>query len=454
MILLSVFSLSAEVVPAQRKKDIEKARKLAKQGDQLFNKKDYRNAANKYGEAIAVLPNFPAAYFWKGYSHYYLNEYDQAINNFNQAETQGFDKPVEIYKVRWYLNYQAKNYDAALTDVQEALKLDPNNIAYNLAVGDIYRLKDSCREAMPYYKKVSELDLNNSDVNYYLAVCHAKQGETVEQGIAALEALKRKTQFVGESSFYAADSLYKQKKYDEAVEFYQRSIDLKPDNYASYNALSDIYRNRNEFDKAIAVTRKGLENFPKDSNLYTSLAWYYSLADRPQDAIVAARSAINLAPDQYMGYTNLCRAYNDAKEYQMAITTCNSALRLNPGDGETLYYLGRAHEFLKQTDRAADAYKKAVDGLIKFTRETPDYSDGFYLLGNAYFALGKDDEAISAYNKCLQIAPRFARARYTLGLTYLIGKKDKVKAREQYNILRGVDNNLAEKLRQEIEKAK
>jgi tetratricopeptide (TPR) repeat protein len=202
------------------------------------------------------------------------------------------------------------------------------------------------------------------------------------------------------------------------------------------------------------VTEKGLQAFPKDANLYTSLAWYYSLADRPKDAIIAAKSAINLAPEQSMAYTNLCRAYNDAKEYQLAITTCNNALRINPGDGESYLYMARAYELTKQTDKAADFYKKAIDGLLKFTKDNPDYSDGFYLLGNAYFALGRDDEAIGAYNKCLQLAPRFAKARYSLGFTYLIGKKDKPKAREQYNLLRPVDSNLAEKLRQAIESAK
>ena len=453
MLLLSVFSMTAEI-SAQKKKDIDKARKIAKQGDLLFNKKDYRGAITKYTEAIAVLPTFPAAYFWKGYAHYYLNEYDQSISDLNQAETQGFDKPLEIFKLRWFLNYQAKNYDAALKDAQVAAQLDPNNVTYARALGDIYLMKESYRDAVTYYKKVSDLDQNNSDVPYFLAVSYHKLNDTQNQGIAALEALKRKTKYVGESNFYVADALYKQKKIDEAAEFYQRSIELKPDmDRLSYEVLADIHRRRNEFDKAIDVTRKGLKQFPRDANFYTSLAWYYSLADRPQDAIIAAKSAITLAPEQYMAYTNLCRAYNDAKEYQQAIATCNNALQRNPGDGETYLYMARAYEFLKQTDKAQDSYKKAIDGLLKFTRENADYSDGFYLLGNAHFALGNDREAIAAYNKCLQLAPRFARARYALGYTYLINK-DKAKAREQYTFLREIDANLAEKLRLEIEKAK
>lgn len=453
MLLLSLFSVAAEA-QKPRKKDLEKARKLARQGDQLFNQKNYRSAVDKYAEAITLVPEFPAAHFWKGYSHYYLNEFDQSLSDLTKAETQGFDKPLEIYKLRWYLNYQAKNYDAALSDAQAASRLDPTNAAFPLALGDIYREQKNFSEAVVHYKKATELNPNNGDIFYYLAFSYANLNDTDNQGSAARQALNLQTKYAGESYFYLADALNKQKKFDEAAEIYPKVMDLKPEFYGSYIALSDIYRNRNEFSKAIEVTRRGLRQFPQDANLYTNLAWYYSLADRPQDAIIAAKSAVTLAPDQPMPYTNLCRAYNDAKDYQMAVTTCNSALRLSPGDGETFYYLGRAYEFLKQTDKAADAYNKAITGLQKFTRENPDYSDGFYLLGNAYYSIGNDDGAIAAYNRCLALAPRFARARYALALTYLIGKKDKAKAREQYNMLREIDANLAEKLRQTIDGAK
>ncbi len=451
MLLLAVFSLTTDVQAQPRKKDLEKARKISRQGDQFYNQKDYRNAINKYAEAIAIVPQFPAAHFWKGYAHYYLNEYDQSLNDLNLALSQGFEKPLEVYRLRWFLNYQAKNYDAALNDALEGAKLDPTNATYNLAIGDVYRIKESYGDAVTFYKKAAAQDPKNADVYYFLAFSYANLGQTEQQGLSAIEALKRNTKYVGECYFYVADALNQSKKFDEAVDFYEKTINVKPDIYASYNALSDIYRSRNEFDQAIAIARKGLQVFPKDANLYTSLAWYYSLADRPQDAIIAAKSAIILAPDQYMAYTNLCRAYNDAKEYQLAITTCNNALRINPGDGETYLYMARANEFLKQTDKALDLYKKAIDGLLKFTQANLDYSDGFYLLGNAYFALQKDNEAIAAYNKCLQLAPRFAKARFSLGYTYLI-KGDKPKAREQYNLLRSIDANLAEKLRQAIEK--
>ena len=454
-LVLVLFAVSASVVPAQKKKDIDRARKLATQGDQAFNKRDYKSAVDKYAEAIVLLPNYPAAHFWKGYSHYHLKEYDQSLIELNSALAQGH-KPFEVYQIRYYVNYLLKNYDAAIADAQEAAKLDPSKgftetALYNLVFGDVNRAKEDYRSSIRYYQKAAEMDVNNGDVHYLIAWNYAKLNDNQQMGLAAMEALKRGTKYLPEANLFIAESFLRARKLDEAADYYERSLTAKPDQPELYNTLSDIYRNQNRFDLAIATVRKGIRLYPQSDDLYTSLAWYYSLADKPQDAILAAQSAIRLAPNKPMAYTNLCRAYNDSGQYQLAVNSCNKALSLNAGDGESHLYLARAYEFMKQEDKALENYRKAVDGLSKYTRENPDYSDGFYLLGNAYFAIQKDNEAIEAYKKCLQLAPRFARARFTLGYTYL-EKGNKAAAREQYNALLQIDPVLAEKLKQAIDK--
>ncbi len=449
-VLLGVLFGASFEAPAQRKKDLERARKIARQGDQLFNQKNYREAINRYAEALAIVPGFAAAHYWKGLAHYNLNETEQALADWQTALAQGYDRPLDIYKVRWQLNYQAKNLDAAMRDAAEAARLDPNNAVYNLALGDIHRQKGNYAEAVGFYKKAAEQDSNNPDVHYFIAVSQAGLNNHSEQGLAAIEALKRNTKFRGESYFLVADALNRSKKTDEAIEYYRKAIETKPDLYGPYPALSDLYRVDNRFEEAIQIANQGLRYYPMDSNLFTSLSWYYSLADKPIEAINSAKAAINLAPDQYMGYTNLCRAYNDAKQPQQAIAACSEALKLRPNDGETHLYIGRAYEANgKEAARAREHYRKAVAGLEQFTQENPDYSDGFYLLGNAYFLVERDDKAIEAYKRCLQLAPRFARARYTIGVAYL-AKGDKSAARAQYDILKDIDNNWAARLLEQM----
>jgi protein O-GlcNAc transferase len=229
-------------------------------------------------------------------------------------------------------------------------------------------------------------------------------------------------------------------------------VELKPDRRDIYRTLSDMYRSQSRFNEAIEITRRALKQFPNDGELYTDNSWYYSLAGRHEEAVQAAQAGIRFNPDQSMAYTNLCRAYNDLQKPELAISACNNALKFAPNDGETFFYLGRANDLLNKPAEATKYYKRAVTGLEAYTKERPDYSDGYYLLGNAYFADGQLDKAIEAYSKCLEMSPRFARARYNIGMVQL-QKNNKPGATEQYNILIGIDRALATKLKTEIDKS-
>lgn len=443
-LLLTAFSAFQTGALAQSKKVDKKAEKIAKQGDQFFNKKDYRSAINKYAEAISIAPNYSYAHFWKGYAHYYLNEYDEALLELDTAYNQGY-VPLEVYKIRWFVNLQKGNYDAAIKDAEEGARLEPNNINFQKGLGGAYLGKKDYQNALTVFKKIAEAEPNNGDISYRIAEANYNLGETSAQALAAMEAIKKRTQFLGEAWFYVGDSLEKGKKFDEAIEAYENSITANPKFYNSYNNLAELYRAKGRYDKAIATMDKALLQFPNDSTVHVNLSWYYSLSDQHPKAIAASQKAIELDPSNAMGHTNLCRAYNDMELYSQAVTACNKALQLNPGDGEANFYLGRAHDKLNRKDVAAGYFKKAVDGLIKFTAENPDYSDGYYLLGNAHYAAGDQAKAIEAYKKSIELSPRFAKARYNLGVVYIVQEKPDL-AKEQVNALMEIDSKLAAKL--------
>jgi tetratricopeptide (TPR) repeat protein len=434
---------------AQPRQQLERAQRLATEGDGFVRQKNYRSAIDKYQQALSLAPIYPYAYYFKGYSHFYLGEYDQAIADFNKALEQRYNKPLDVYAMRWQAFYWRRNYDAALQDVQQALRLQPTSANFHLALGDCYRGKNDFRSALTAYQRAAQLDEANADVHYFIAFCHNQLGEIPQQGLAAIKAIEKNTRYKGESWEYVGNALVFGKKYEDAAKSYEQALIAKPDLRDVYSNLSDVYRILNRFDDAINVTRRALQRYQNDGNLYISLAWYYSLADRHQEAVNAGLQATRLLPTQHMGFTNLCRAYNDTKQYALAVQTCNKALQLSPGDGETYLYLARAYDFQKKTALATAAYKKAVDGLVAFTRNNAEYSDGFYLLGNAYYATNQRANAIAAYKRCLELAPRFDKARYNLGYIYVL-MGNKALAREQYNALLQLDQALAAKLLEAI----
>lgn len=450
-LLITAFSVFTVEIGAQNKKDLRKAQKLTADGSKAFVAKNYRLAIDKYAEAIVTVPNYAEAHFWKGYAHYYLNEYDQALTEINLAATQNYNKPLEIYKVRWFLHYKKNNYDEALADVQKGLQLDPNNLTLLVALGDVSRAKKDYRTALAAYKKASQINQMSGDILYYIAESAAGAGDTQEQGTAAAAAIKRGTKYVGEAYYLVGDSLQKSGKTSEALEAYQQALASKDEIYNVYRAMSDIYRNQSRYKEAIDISLKGLRFFPNDGNINTDLSWYYSLDGSHFKAIQAAQAAISALPEQSLAYTNLCRAYNDTKQFALAISACNKALQISPNDGETNFYLGYAYTSTNKPNEAAKYYPKAVKGLEEFTRDNPDYSDGFYLLGNAYTSNKEFKKAVDAYKKCLELSPRFAKARYNLGSLYDFLKEDS-RAREQYTILLGLDPILAASLKEIIDK--
>jgi tetratricopeptide (TPR) repeat protein len=334
----------------------------------------------------------------------------------------------------------------------EGAKLEPDKPYFYQLLGDAYRESGAFTEAAEAYKQAAQRTQNSSDLYYFAALSYAGARKTDQQQADAMEAIKRGTLFLGEAWFLVGNSLAAGRRYDEAAGAFEKSISAKPSLKESYEQLSDVYRNLNQFAKAISTQQQVIKLYPDDANLFANLSWYLSLADKPLDAISAAQQSIRVNPNA-SAFTNLCRAYNDSKQYANAIQACNSALKINPDDGETYFYLARANDLLGRSDSATPLYKKAVEGLVKFTNENPNYSDGFYLLGNAYYAVENRAAAVAAYKKCLEVSPRFAKARYNLGYIFtLLG--DKANARMQYDALTSLDSLLAEKLLQAMNEMK
>lgn len=437
-------------VAAQSKRERNQAKNLQDQADKAFQQKNYREAADRYSQSIAIIASNPYAHYRKGFAHFNLKENEQAISEFTIALSQGF-RPLEVYRVRAFIYYEQKNYDAAIDDIRKGLVLAPKEVPFLKGLGEAYLAKKAFPEALEALKRAVLAAPNDADIYYNMARVHFAMGDVKAQQTAAETALAKGTRFPGEAFYLVGDAHQKQRNAPGAIDAYQKAVFAKPDIYLAYRNLAEVYRSENRFNDAINISKQGLKMFPLDGNIYTDLSWFYSLAGMPEDAVKAAKAGIQILPNQYVAYTNLCRAYNETKNYDLAVSACNSALRLQPDDGESYYYLANAYVGQGKSVEATRMYTKAVTGLVTYTKNNPAYSDGWYLLGNSYYADRQYDKAIEAYLKCLTLSPKFLKARFNLGINYT-RKKNKTAAMEQYNLLLPADATLAARLKAEIDK--
>ncbi|MBI5665457.1 MAG: tetratricopeptide repeat protein, partial [Nitrospirae bacterium] len=91
---------------------------------------------------------------------------------------------------------------------------------------------------------------------------------------------------------------------------------------------------------------------------------------------------------------------------------------------------------------AAEAYEHVI--IIN-----PRDSDAFLNLGIAYGESGMHAKAIETFKKVLEITPDAAGAHYNIAISSL-RLNDRESALKEYEILKGLDPQIAEKLQSEI----
>ena len=113
-------------------------------------------------------------------------------------------------------------------------------------------------------------------------------------------------------------------------------------------------------------------------------------------------------------------------------------VRNNPDDALAHFNLGVAYENLGMYKEAIEPYKQAI-------KNNPDYEDAAYRLGFIYGKLRMWKEVIEFLKQEIRRNPDDAEAYFALGVVY-VAIKDRDSALEQYEILKKLDSELANKL--------
>ena len=101
------------------------------------------------------------------------------------------------------------------------------------------------------------------------------------------------------------------KKFDQAIEYFQRAISIAPQNFEGYYYLGNVYFQEGKNKKAEENLEKAIEKFPEDpkdfnarinlAQCYYSIAFVFLVEDEVQKALKAFEKCINLAPNSLVG---------------------------------------------------------------------------------------------------------------------------------------------------------
>ncbi len=123
-------------------------------------------------------------------------------------------------------------YDQALDEYNLALQLDPNNASILVNLGTAYQAKGDFANAISKYQQALQLDPNNAAAKQGIQTATAQNQEKLQKEISS-----------------TADDLFKQGKYDEAIQKYKQLLDADPKNAAAHFDLGATYQAKKILNK-------------------------------------------------------------------------------------------------------------------------------------------------------------------------------------------------------------
>ena len=351
------------------------------------------------------------------------DEYEKAIAELTEAIKLD-PKLALAYNNRGEAYRRKGEFDKALEDFNEAIRLNPkydeaytNRANVYINNGDFERAIEDYNEAISLTPKFA-LAYNNRGFAYY------NTGELDKAIEDYNEAIKLNPKFAG--AYDNRGDIYANKgELDKAIADYNEAIRLSPKLVGAYNNRGNVYVNKGNLDKAIADYNAVISLNPKFAGAYYNRGIAYYNKGELDKAIADYNETIKLSPKLDKAYTNRGCAYTSKGELDKAIADYNEAIKLNPKYFLAYNNRGNAYSNKGELDKAIEDYNEAIR---LSTKDASAYTNR----GIAYGIKGELDKAIEDFDEAIRLNPKLAEAYYNRGFAYY--KKDELnKAIEDFN---------------------
>jgi tetratricopeptide (TPR) repeat protein len=252
-----------------------------------------------------------------------------------------FAQTAQDYLKSGNAHYEKKDYDKAIADYTEAIKLNPRLAEAYADRGDAYFVKDP-NKALMDFEAALKIDPHNAK---------AKSGK--ENVVLKIELLKKLTAEALELTLQSGDKLYAMEAYDEAIAIYEMALEDDPNNTRAKAGIENakkaktkaataenFFKSGNEhfqkkdYDKAIADYTEAIKLKPRLAEAYFNRGVAYLQKKDFDRAIADFTEAIKLNPRADGAYSNRGDAYFQKKDYDKAIADFEAALNINPNNAD------------------------------------------------------------------------------------------------------------------------
>jgi tetratricopeptide (TPR) repeat protein len=295
-------------------------------GDVYLKTKKYNEAIKYYKEVIKNQPKFAAAYANLALAYAGKGKLQEELDNLKKAAELSPDEPIIRYNLG--VAYERRKLDTeAVKEYEHVLKISPDDNDAAKRLADLFFKNKKYDQAIKYYEKLSAALPNDSSILANLGFAYGElknykaSAEKYEKAIAAggktsnlhynlaytYGKLGRQKDSIAEYEKISplnkevltilGQYYLKEKKFDQAVKYYKKIVDLEPKKAASYAGLGYVYFVRADWNKTIENYLIALKYDKEDDEVYSNLGEAYEKKGLYAEALKAYTNAYQLNPD-------------------------------------------------------------------------------------------------------------------------------------------------------------
>ncbi|MBP6640430.1 MAG: tetratricopeptide repeat protein [Bacteroidia bacterium] len=270
-------------------------------------------------------------YFLMGTAKYRCKACNQAVEDFTKAIELNKEY-AEAFYGRSLAYTCAKNYPAAITDIDRAIQLSPNQVLYREGKARIKLADGKNVEARVEFEKALRMDSLCWQAWYGIAQVHDNLDST---------RLSRKA--------------------------YEKAVTLNPDFPMAYLGVAETKIKLGDYEGAMPNLIIAAEMAPEYARVYELRSLAQLRRGNFTEAIEDATKATSLDAKNKEAYKHRADSYLAQENYMLADADYTTVLSLDKRDGDAFYRRGICNEKLGDANAAKKFYGKAVkrDKVLK-----------------------------------------------------------------------------------------
>ena len=338
-----------------------------------------------------------------------------------------------------------REYIEAESIFKQLNKIDPTNIRYIIALGELLKVKKDFSGAMNLYLKAFSLepgryelldnagrfalqldDYNKSKSIYkqlsetvpneerylFIYIDLLSKSKSYIEGIEHIELLNKKYGETAVRNFQLGLLHYRSGNTDKGLYLIENSINEIPQKIDNYFSLFQIYIDSESYNKAESLSDKLIADFPEDWRGYYSRSIVYMNQNNYRGIIILLGPVSETFRDIYSIQYILGISHNRLKQYDDARNYYERALVIQPSSISLLHSMAILYDSLNEWDKSDKIYMN----LIK-----SDSLDAQAFNNYAYSLVERNIDlkrALSMAKKAISIEPNNASYLDTIGWIY------------------------------------